>query len=55
MVLEREKFVWVAELADLKDKGSITVHPNGKPVALFLYGDRVYAVDNRCPQYGISA
>lgn len=52
MVLERERFVWVAELADLKGKGSITVHPNGKPVVLFLYGDRVYAVDNRCPHMG---
>lgn len=52
MVLAKEKFVWVAELADLKDKGSITVHPNGKPVVLFLYGDQVYAVDNRCPHMG---
>ena len=52
MVLAKERFIWVAELADLKDKGSITVHPNGKPVVLFLYGDRVYAVDNRCPHMG---
>ena len=52
MVLEREKLVWVAELADLRDRGSITVHPNGKPIALFLYGERVYAVDNRCPHMG---
>ena len=52
MVLEREKLVWVAELADLRDRGSITVHPNGKPIVLFLYGERVYAVDNRCPHMG---
>ena len=52
MVLEREGLVWVAGLEDLRGKGSMTVHPNGKPVVLFLYGDKVYAVDNRCPHMG---
>ena len=52
MVMQKETFAWVAELEDLRGKGSITVHPNGKPVVLFLYGDRVYAVDNRCPHMG---
>ena len=52
MVLERDTFVSVARFDDLKGKGSITVHPDGKPIVLFLYGDRVYAVDNRCPHMG---
>jgi nitrite reductase/ring-hydroxylating ferredoxin subunit len=52
MLLEKDTFVSVARFDDLKTKGSITVHPNGKPVVLFLYGDTVYAVDNRCPHMG---
>ncbi len=53
MVLEKDNtFVRVAGLEELRDRGSITVHPKGKPVVLFLYGERVYAVDNRCPHMG---
>lgn len=52
MLLEKDTFVSVAQFDDLQAKGSITVHPNGKPVVLFLYGDTVYAVDNRCPHMG---
>lgn len=52
MVLVKDSFVSVARYEDLQGKGSITVHPNGKAVVLFLYGDRVYAVDNRCPHMG---
>ena len=52
MVLERDTYVAVAPFDELKARGSITVHPNGKPVVLFLYGDTVYAVDNRCPHMG---
>jgi len=50
--MERNNFVSVARFEDLKGKGCITVHPNGKTLALFLYGDRVYALDNRCPHMG---
>ena len=52
MVLAKDTFVSVARYEDLRGKGSITVHPNGKAIVLFLYGDRVYAVDNRCPHMG---
>ncbi len=52
MVMERDKFVPVARFDDLQGKGCITVHPNGKTLALFLYGDKVYALDNRCPHMG---
>ena len=52
MVLAKDTFVAVARYEDLCGKGSITAHPNGKAVVLFLYGDRVYAIDNRCPHMG---
>ena len=52
MVLEKDRYVAVARMEDLAGAGSITVHPNGKAIVLFLYGDRVYAVDNRCPHMG---
>ena len=52
MVIERETYVSVARFEDLQGKGCITVHPNGKTLVLFLYGDRVYALDNRCPHMG---
>ncbi len=52
MAIERDTFVSVARFEDLQGKGCITVHPNGKTLALFLYGDRVYALDNRCPHMG---
>ena len=52
MVMEKETFVSVARFEDLQGKGCITVHPNGKTLVLFLYGDKVYALDNRCPHMG---
>ena len=52
MVLERDTYVPVARFADLQGKGCITVHPEGKTLVLFLYGDKVYALDNRCPHMG---
>ena len=52
MVLQKQDYVAVARLEDLQGKGCITVHPNGKTLALFLYGERVYALDNRCPHMG---
>ena len=52
MIKEREDFVAVARYEDLNGKGCISAQANGKAIALFLYGDRVYAVDNRCPHMG---
>ena len=52
MEMVKDSFVPVARYEDLQGKGSITVHPNGKAIVLFLYGDSVYAVDNRCPHMG---
>lgn len=45
-------FVYAANLADLKAAGCMTAQVDGHTAALFLYGDNVYAVDNRCPHMG---
>ena len=52
MVLERDTYISVARYADLRERGCLTVHPNGKTIVLFHYGERVYALDNRCPHMG---
>ena len=52
MILEKDAYIPVARLEDLRGKGCITVQPNGKTLVLFLYGERVYALDNRCPHMG---
>ena len=52
MVLEMDTFVSVARMEDLQGAGCVTAHPNGKTLVLFLYGDKVYALDNRCPHMG---
>ncbi len=52
MVLTMDRYVSVARFEDLQGKGCITVQPNGKTLVLFLYGERVYALDNRCPHMG---
>jgi nitrite reductase/ring-hydroxylating ferredoxin subunit len=42
----------VADLDQLKAKGSLTVHTDDHVIVLFLFGGQVYAVDNRCPHMG---
>jgi len=45
-------FTLAAKLSDLKTSGSLTAQVPGHTLALFLYADEVYAVDNRCPHMG---
>src|SRR5690349_13220984 len=45
-------FQFAATLNDLKSTGAITIHVDGNTIALFLYADKIYAVDNRCPHMG---
>ena len=52
MVMAKDTYMPVARLEDLQGAGCLTVRPNGKTIVLFLYGDRVYALDNRCPHMG---
>src|SRR6185503_16478606 len=46
------QFTFAASLSDLKICGSLSVQVDGHTVALFLYGNNVFAVDNRCPHMG---
>ncbi len=45
-------YVRVAQLAELRAAGCLAVQIEGHTLALFVYGDKVYAVDNRCPHMG---
>jgi nitrite reductase/ring-hydroxylating ferredoxin subunit len=45
-------FVRVGRLADVRAAGCMTVHAEGHTLALIASGDRVFAVDNRCPHMG---
>src|SRR5258707_12784984 len=42
----------VARLADVRAAVCLTVQAEGLPLALWAYGDQLYAVDNRCPHMG---
>jgi nitrite reductase/ring-hydroxylating ferredoxin subunit len=44
--------VRAARLSDVQAAGCLSVQVNGHTLALFAYGDKVYAVDNRCPHMG---
>lgn len=52
MAIQTEGLVRVASMATLREKGSVTATANGHTLVMFLYGDTVYAVDNRCPHMG---
>lgn len=42
----------VAALPDVQQTGCLTVQADRHTLVLFAYGDKVYAVDNRCPHMG---
>jgi nitrite reductase/ring-hydroxylating ferredoxin subunit len=44
--------VLAAKLSDMRAHGCATAQVDGHTLALFAYGDRIYAVDNRCPHMG---
>jgi nitrite reductase/ring-hydroxylating ferredoxin subunit len=45
-------YVRAAHLAQVRAAGCLAVQVNGHAVALFSHGERIYAVDNRCPHMG---
>ena len=45
-------FVFAAPLADLQERGILTVQRGGHTIVLIRHNDAVYAVDNRCPHMG---
>ncbi len=47
-----ENMVNVAHLDELSQRGALTVQAGKHTLALFKYGEQVYAVDNRCPHMG---
>ncbi len=52
MTLTLENYVNVAHLEELKQHGALTVQAGKHTLALFRYGEQIYAVDNRCPHMG---
>ena len=47
-----DRFVRVATLEELRAAGRLVVQADGYTLVLFLDGDRIFAVDNRCPHMG---
>src|SRR5438034_6054028 len=47
-----EPLVRAASLAELRASGRLVVHVDRHAVCLFVDGDEVHAVDNRCPHMG---
>ncbi|MCH8007013.1 MAG: Rieske (2Fe-2S) protein [Planctomycetes bacterium] len=45
-------YVKAASLADVRAAGCKVVHVDGHTIALFARGEKVHAVDNRCPHMG---
>src|SRR6266487_363777 len=41
-----------AAVEDVRRLGSLVAHVDGHTLALFADGDKVYAIDNRCPHMG---
>jgi len=52
MTDEFRSYTRLARLADVKAAGCLTVQADGHTLALWAYGEAVYAVDNRCPHMG---
>lgn len=52
MKAQATDFVRAARLDDVRAAGQMPVRVAGRSLALFFHGDRVYAVDNRCPHMG---
>ena len=52
MVTKIDTFVRAADVDEVRDKACLAAQVEGHTLVLFAYGDRVYAVDNRCPHMG---
>ncbi len=47
-----EHNVRVARAEEVRAQGRLLVQADGHAIALFVHGDQIYAVDNRCPHMG---
>jgi nitrite reductase/ring-hydroxylating ferredoxin subunit len=52
MVTKADTYVYAASLDEVRDKAALAVQVEGHTLVLFAYGERIYAVDNRCPHMG---
>ncbi|MSP13109.1 MAG: Rieske (2Fe-2S) protein [Chloroflexi bacterium] len=52
MTMRTDNLVRVASVADVQAAGYFPVNIAGYTLALFAYGEKFYAVDNRCPHMG---
>jgi nitrite reductase/ring-hydroxylating ferredoxin subunit len=52
MSTNSKHYVKAAQLTDVQTAGTLVVHVEGQAIALFSQGEKVYAVDNRCPHMG---
>lgn len=52
MVITREHYVRAGSVADVRTEGRLLVQAEGHAIVLFAYGDKIQAVDNRCPHMG---
>ena len=50
--MSSSQWVFAAGLNAVRERGCMTAHVESHTLALFAYGDRIYAVDNRCPHMG---
>ncbi len=47
-----EKWVFAANLNDVRERSCMTAQVDGHILALYAYGDNIFAIDNRCPHMG---
>ncbi len=52
MTTVMSSLVRAGTVEELRQKGCLVVSGQGETIALFMDGDKVYAVDNRCPHMG---
>jgi len=52
MSTNTKNYVKVAKLTELQAAGYLVVYSQGNAIALFSQGDKIYAIDNRCPHMG---
>lgn len=52
MASTNTKFVRAASLTQVKTAGCLAVQLDGHTIALFVDGEKIFAVDNRCPHMG---
>ncbi len=50
--MSNQHWVFAAKLSDVRERSCVTAPVEGHILALYAYGDHIYAIDNRCPHMG---